>query len=83
MSFFKILSAFANVVNSVIRDDNGHAYKDDNGGYIPNNEYDLDGIHYKTDDNGSVYCADGSYYPDDNFEIDGTWYSTDENGDLQ
>ena len=83
MSFFNILSSFMHVMSTVVRDDNGHAYKDDSGGYIPNNEYDLDGIHYKTDDNGSVYCADGSYYPDDNFEINGTWYSTDENGDLQ
>ena len=83
MSLFNILNTFMNVVSSVVKDDNGHTYKDDNGSYIPNNEYDLDGIHYKTDDNGSVYCADGSYYPDDNFEINGTWYSTDENGDLQ
>ena len=83
MSFFNILSSFMNVVSAVVRDDNGHAYKDDDGSYIPNNEYDLDGIHYKTDDNGSIYCADGSYYPDDVFVVDGTWHSTDENGNLQ
>ena len=64
----------------VVRDDNGHPYKDDTGGYFPNNGYDLDGVHYQTDDNGSIYCADGSYYPDDVFVVGGTWYSTDENG---
>lgn len=80
MSIFNILSSLMNVVSAVVRDDNGHAYKDDNGGYIPNNEYDLDGVHYKTDDNGSIYSANGSYYPDDIFVVDGTWYSTDENG---
>lgn len=79
MSFFNIFNAFVNVM----RDDNGHAYKDDNGGYIPNNEYDLDGVHYKTDDNGSIYSADGDYYPDDVFVVDGTCHSTDENDNLQ
>lgn len=82
MSIFKFLNHAANVVSLVIRDDNGHPYKDDNGGYFPNNEYDLDGTHYETDDNGSIYRADGKYYPDDVFEVDGTWYSTDEDGNL-
>ena len=83
MSIFNILSSFMNVMSAVVRDDNGHTYKDDNGGYIPNNEYDLDGVHYQTDDNGSIYSADGSYYPDDVFVVNGTWHSTDENGNLQ
>ena len=83
MSFFYILNSFMNAISAVVRDDNGHAYRDDEGGYIPNNEYDLDGVHYKTDDNGSIYSADGNYYPNDVFVVDGTWYSTDENGNLQ
>lgn len=83
MSIFKFLNFAVNAVSSVVKDDNGHPYKDDNGGYFPNNEYDLDGTHYETDDNGSIYRADGEYYPDDVFEIDGTWHSTDENGNLQ
>ena len=83
MSILKVIGVLLDVVNLVVRDDNGHPYRDDDGGYIPNNEYDLDGVHYKTDDNGSIYCADGSYYPDDVFVVDGTWHSTDENGNLQ
>ena len=82
MSFFNAFNSFMNVISSVVNDDNGHPYKDDNGGHIPNNGYDLDGVHYETDDNGSIYRADGEYYPNDVFEIDGTWYSTDENGDI-
>lgn len=83
MSILKVLNLVLNVANHLLKDDNGHPYKDDNGGYIPNNEYDLDGTHYETDDNGSIYRADGEYYSDDVFQLDGTWYSTDENGNLE
>lgn len=79
MSFFNI---FNTLIDSVMNDDNGQPYRDDDGGYYPNNEYDLDGIHYETDDNGSIYRANGEYYPDDVFVIDGTWHSTDENGEV-
>ena len=79
MSFFNI---FNTLIDSVVNDDNGHPYRDDDGGYYPNNEYDLDGIHYETDDNGSIYRANGEYYPDDVFVIDGTWHSTDDNGEV-
>ena len=82
MNFFNVINSFMNMVASVVTDDNGHAYRDDDGGYISNNEYDLDGTHYETDDNGSIYRADGKYYADDTFQIDGTWYSTDENGEI-
>ena len=82
MSFFNILNSFLNVVSSVVKDDNGHPYKDDDGGYIPNNEYELDGIHYETDDMGSIYRTNGEYYPNDVFVVDGTWHSTDENGEI-
>ena len=80
MSFFHLLSAIVDVVSSIVRDDNGHAYKDDNGGYIPNNEYDLDGIHYKTDDNGNIYSIDGKLQPNTTYELNGNIYTTDENG---
>lgn len=83
MSVLKILNLALNVASSLINDDNGYPYRDDNGGYIPNNEYDLDGIHYETDDNGSIYRANGEYYSEDVFQLDGTWYSTDENGNLE
>ena len=81
MSIFKIAGIIGKVLASVVCDDNGHPYRDDNGGWLPNNEYDLDGVHYETDDNGSVYRADGSYYPDDAFELNGEWYETNENGE--
>lgn len=82
MGFLEVLGFAMNVVSSVVKDDNGHPYKDDDGGYIPNNEYALDGIHYETDDNGSIYRSNGEYYPDDMFQLDGTWYSTDEDGNV-
>ena len=41
------------------------------------------GVHYATDDNGSVYQADGKYYPDDTFELNGEWYETDEDGEIK
>lgn len=82
MSIFNLLGSVCKIVATVVCDDNGHPYRDDNGGWIPNNEYDLDGIHYETDDNGSIYCADGNYYPDDQFEIGGTVFTTDENGEI-
>ena len=82
MNMLKILGTTLKLVCSVICDDNGHPYRDDDGGWIPNNEYDLDGVHYATDDNGSVYCADGEYYPDDQFELCGTVFTTDSNGNV-
>ena len=82
MSLFSLLGSVCKIVASVVCDDNGHPYRDDNGGWLPNNEYDLDGVHYATDDNGSVYCADGDYYPDDQFELGGTIFTTNSNGDV-
>lgn len=82
MSLFSLLGSVCKIVASVVCDDNGHPYRDDNGGWLPNNEYDLDGVHYATDDNGSVYSADGAYYPDDQFELGGTVFTTDSNGEV-
>lgn len=82
MSIFNILGSVCKIVAAVVCDDNGYPYRDDNGSWLPNNEYDLDGVHYATDDNGSVYCADGAYYPDDQFELGGTVFTTDSNGDV-
>lgn len=64
-------------------DDNGKAYRTDDGGWIPNNTYELDGTEYKTDDYGHIYQHDGEYFPDDFFVKDGQLYTTDENGNLQ
>ena len=82
MSLFSLLGSVCKIVASVVCDDNGHPYRDDNGGWLPNNEYDLDGVHYATDDNGRVYSADGAYYPDDQFELGGTVFTTDSNGEV-
>ena len=43
MSAFKILGFICRGVASIVCDDNGHPYRDDSGGWLPNNEYDLDG----------------------------------------
>ena len=80
MSFFDLLRSVCQVTASVMCDDNGHPYRNDDGGWIPNNAYDLDGIHYETDDHGNVYRANGKYYENDQFELDGTVFTTDGNG---
>ena len=61
MSIFNILSSLTNVVSAVVRDDNGHAYKDDNGSiysangsYYPDDVFVVDGTWYSTDENGKV-----------------------------
>ena len=82
MSITRILGLALNVVTSLEKDDNGHPYRNDDGGWIPNNEYELDGTIYATDDNGSIYSVDGQYYPDDYFELEGIPFSTDEEGNL-
>ena len=63
-------------------DDNGRKYRTEDGGWLPNNEYTLDGIEYKTDDNGSVYKCDGKYYPDDWFVLNGNLFVTDADGEV-
>ena len=83
MSILKIVNIALDIASHVMTDDNGKTYREDDGSYIPNNDYDLDGIQYQTDDNGSIYSADGRYYPNDAFELDGTWYSTDDNGQVE
>ena len=83
MSILKALGTVLHLANSFMCDDNGNPYRNDDGGYLPNNEYDLDGTHYETDDRGSIYRADGKYYPDDDFVLDGERYFTDENGEVK
>lgn len=46
----------------------------------PNSTYEVDGIIYKTDDNGKVYMADGKLAPNDSYELNGSVYTTDEKG---
>lgn len=61
-------------------DDNGKPYRTNDGGWIPNNTYELDGSVYKTDDNGNIYSIDGELQPEDVFVLDGKVYTTDEDG---
>ena len=61
-------------------DDNGNAYTDENGDYLPNNTFTIDGTVYKTDDHGQIYSADGQLFPNDTYELNGNVYTTDENG---
>lgn len=68
--------------NEELFDDNGKQYRSADGGWIPNNEYEIDGSTYKTDDLGNVYETDGKYYPNDFFVLDGILYMTDEDGNL-
>ncbi len=82
MSILNVFNLALSFASSVMRDDNGNPYRDDDGGWIPNNEYEIDGTVYATDDNGSIYSADGQYYPDDSFELDGVPFTTDEDGNL-
>lgn len=61
-------------------DDNGKQYRTEDGGWIPNNTYVLDGITYKTDDNGNIYCTDGKLEPNSTYELNGNIYTTDDKG---
>lgn len=67
-------------MDASIWDDNGKPYMTDEGSYIPNNTYEIDGTVYKTDDRGEIYSADGKLYPNDIYELNGNIYTTDENG---
>lgn len=69
-------------ITKEICDDNGEPFKTQDGAYIPNNKFDLDGCHYETDDNGTIYKANGEYYPNDWFVVNGEFFQTDENGEL-
>lgn len=66
----------------VILDDNGKRYRKEDGTLLPNNRYILDGVEYKTDDNGSVYQCDGKYYPGNWFVLKGNLYVTDPDGEV-
>ena len=62
------------------RDDNGKPYRTEEGYFIPNNTYVLEGKVYKTDDNGNVYSIDGKLLPNTTYELNGNIYRTDEKG---
>lgn len=61
-------------------DDAGKEYKTEDGELLPNNTFVLDGITYKTDDNGEIYCVDGKLKPNTTYELNGNVYTTDEKG---
>lgn len=61
-------------------DDNGKQYRDEDGEILPNHTYVLDGIVYKTDDKGKIYCVDGKLVPNTTYELNGNVYTTDDKG---
>lgn len=63
-------------------DDNGKKYRTDDGRWVTNNTFVLDGKTCKTDDSGYIYQQDGNFFPNDFFVVDGILYLTDENGEL-
>ena len=69
-----------NDIDNVRCDDNGKPYRTDDGGWIPNNTFELDGSVFETDDNGNIYRIDGKLQPNEIFVIDGKVYITDEDG---
>lgn len=79
---FEVVTGFTNPDGTTkeVCDDNGKPFITKDGTYIPNNEYDLEGCHYETDDNGTIYKANGEYYPNDWFVVNGEFFQTDENG---
>lgn len=46
----------------------------------PNSTYEVDGVTYKTDDNGDVYMTDGKLSPNSTYELNGSVYTTDDKG---
>lgn len=81
---FEAVTSFTNpdVVGEEVCDDNGKTFVTKDGTYIPNSDYDLGGVHYETDDNGSLYKANGEYFPNDWFVLNGEFFQTDDNGAL-
>ena len=79
---FEVVTGFTNPDNIAkeVCDDNGKSFITKDGTHIPNNEYYLEGIHYETDDNGTIYKANDEYFPNDWFVVNGEFFQTDENG---
>ena len=61
-------------------DDNGKQYLTEDGELVPNNDYVLNEVAYKTDDNGNIYIIDGKFQSDTTYELNGNIYTTDTNG---
>lgn len=74
------LDAYVSDVSDELCDDNGKQYRTKDGGLIPNSIYVLDGVTYKTDDNGNIYSIDGKRQPNTIYKLNGNVYTTDGNG---
>lgn len=74
------LDAYLSDIPDELCDDNGRQYRTEDGVRIPNNTYVLDGIVYKTDDNGNIYSIGGKLKPNTTYELNGNIYTTDEKG---
>lgn len=66
----------------IIRDDGGNEIN--NGSKLrPNATFMENGIEYKTNDNGKIYCIDGKQLPDSKFTRNGRECETDSRGELK
>lgn len=66
----------------IIKDDSGNEIN--NGSKLrPNDAFIENGIEYKTDDNGKIYCIDGKNLPDSKFTRNGHECETDSRGELK
>ena len=70
-----------------IKSDAADSVVDDTGNEVtdgetlpPNTTFMLNGVEYKTDDNGKVYSVDGKPVPNQTYYLDGHEYRTDDNG---
>lgn len=71
--------AAATDVDDAIVDDNGNEVNEGDA-LPPNKTFVLNGIEYKTDDSGKVYCVDGKPLPNQTYHLDGHEHKTDDNG---
>ena len=78
------------------KDDSGNSYLSENGGLLPDNTFEKNGIVYRTDDKGFIFCLDGAvvgddngktyldengnYLPNNTFVLEGVSCKTDDNG---
>lgn len=63
-----------------ILDDKGNEVNEDNA-LPPNKAFVLNGIKYKTDDNGKIYMIDGKRIGNSTYSLDGKEYHTNDNGE--
>jgi len=64
-----------------LSDDTGENVSDAPNQLKPNKTFLLNGVEYKTDDNGKIYSVDGQLLPNETYVINGHSVETNENGE--